>query len=137
MTFNLGPLSYFMFPVNCNVFSFKGAAAHAVIYSKKYMKLFVNNANNKTINDFFWEKYFPNNYCLRNPICFQIFTYTSNTKESQNKCIINKIVLDILIYFSEKNPVLMINVCYIFAKTWWIISILYIIYILKKRKNKF
>jgi hypothetical protein len=98
------------------------------------MKLFINNVDNNIINDFFWDKYFPNNYCLKNPICFQIFTNTLNSKENQKKSIINNIFQNMLIYISQKDPVRTFIFFYIFAKTWWIILIVLVIYILSKKK---
>ena len=132
MTFNLGPLPAFMFPINHNLYIFRGSFAHGVFYSKKYMKSFIkNNSITQIPCDVFWENYFPNNYCLKNPICFQKIGNTKNSEENKKLSLFNHISQTVMIYFSKKNPVNFYIYHTIFARTWWKILIVYLIYILK------
>jgi hypothetical protein len=136
MTFNLGPLPRFMFPINHNLYIYIGQSSHGVFYSKKYMKSFIkNNSITQTPCDSFWNNYFPNNYCLKNPICFQKIVSTINGDETKKTNMIWAIFSDIMIKFSEKDPIGYFIYPTIFARTWWKILIVYLIYILKNKYN--
>ena len=82
MTYNLGAIPLFMFPVtsDMNHYMYKGSVAHSVIYSQRYMAEYVKQY--KTMNclsDCFWNKYHEN-YTFHKPICFQLFPKTENSQ---------------------------------------------------------
>ena len=81
LIYNLGALPYFMAPTSTDMthYYYKGGASHAVIYSQKAMRLYVDAYRSMTCSsDTFWNAY-TRVFTFHKPFCFQLCPHTENS----------------------------------------------------------
>ena len=131
MTYNLGPLSWFMCPSSLysNHYIYKGGVAHCVVYSRRYMLEYVQHYKTmKCLSDYFWNR-FHENYCYYKPLCFQLFPRTENSYNWNSYIDVNGIMQKV--FYSDRTHEYIFPFTFFFAKIWYWV---FLVIICKKYK---
>ena len=136
MTYNLGAIALFMFPMNKNHFLYKGAGAQSIIYSSQYMKKYIVDYKNRVcLSDMFWNKYYEN-YTYSKAICFQLFPRTENSNNwFKFLGIFDSNLLCQTLFQADKTHEKFFPFMYTFSKTWYVVLILFY-FILNVKKSE-